>query len=154
MRRLATLLLIANLAGASAQSNPGGADDQRLLTGARSLFTAYLGAVAANDGGRMAALYHDAATLTITRVNGEGQTRTLSLTGAQYKTLMRSVPLNEAPDRYLNPTFTVLKGGVVRIDTQRQSVSRGYTAPNVFLVQADAANRFWIVAEQGIQKVQ
>ncbi|MVN87688.1 hypothetical protein GO986_13050 [Deinococcus sp. HMF7620] len=150
MKRLLLLSLLTALTGASAQTNKP--SDAQLLAGAKTFFAEYLAAHAANDGKRVASLYHDSARIIVTRQSATTGNRTLELTGAQYKKLAVSVPLTETPDRYFNVSYQV-KGAFVQISAQRQSLSRGYTAPNILFVQPDAAGRFWIMAEQGVQVV-
>ncbi|WP_221091046.1 hypothetical protein [Deinococcus aquaedulcis] len=153
MKRWLSLSLFVSVVAGSAQISPPAPSDAQLLAGARTFFGTYLAAHQAKDAGRVAALYHDAARIIVTRQSAANGSRTLEFSGVQYKKLLLSVPLTEAPDRYLNPAYRVLGDGAVQITSQRQSMSRGYTAPHVLFLRADAAGRFWIMAEQAIQKV-
>lgn len=151
--RLTALALLTLTSLGSAQTSQVKLTDAQLLDGSKKFYDTYLQAVKANNGKQLAELYHDTASIVMDRHSGNGEIRTLKMSGVQYKALLRSIPLVETPDLYRNPTFQLLKGGIVQIDTQRQSVSRGYSAPNTFYVQPDTAGRFWIIAEKGIQKV-
>lgn len=147
---LSALLLISMSVAQTSQYRP---TEAQLLAGSKKLFEQLISAASRNSGVQIADLYHPSAAIVVERQSSNGEIRILKMTGEQYKQLLKSVPLNEAPDRYFDAKYELMKGSIVKISSQRQSVSRGYTAPNTFYVQPDVSGRFWIIGEQGIQKV-
>ena len=121
---------------------------------ARLLLAKYVESYHAFDPA-VAELYSDEAVVANRRTYPDGQVRSLSLTGAQYKALLRQVmPLAKARgdiSQYRNPRFSVEPGGV-RIQLTRYSQLKHHTSPMSLLV-GPGKDGAWVVLEEHSESV-
>lgn len=98
----------------------------------------------------VADLYADSALIRNTRRYPDGTTRVLTLTGKQYKALMRQVmPMAKArndKNSYSPVTYQRI-GRKVKIKAKRYSLLKKYTSPITLIVMADPQKK-WSVFEE------
>lgn len=118
-------------------------------TDAKSLWKTYETLGNSFDAG-VADLYTDDAVIQSTRYYPNGQTKTMTLTGAQYKPMIvQAMPVAKARndrDTYKNITYTK-EGARVRIKALRHNLLKNYDSWLVLLVEKRGSD--WkIVQEQ------
>lgn len=121
---------------------------------ARAFFARYVRSYHAFDPA-VAELYADDAAITNRRTYPDGRVRVLSLTGTQYKTLLRqTMPLARSRgdvSRYEGAKYAVEPGGV-RIHLTRHSELKKYSSPLSLLVGPGKDGR-WVVLEERSESV-
>jgi hypothetical protein len=141
-----TICLIVMLAGGA----PLGAQAPA-PSSARELWEAYVELGTSFDTS-LASLYADAAVIRNTRRYPDGRTRTLEMSGADYKTLIRqAMPLARSRgdvDVYSNVQFDEI-GGRTRIRATRYSTLKKYRAPHELIVGKSEGAGWRILEETG-----
>jgi len=146
----AAIALLALCQAASATATTTAAVKGDSIAKAKALFQRYVELEHAFDPAQ-ADLYSDMAVIRNKRIMPDGKVVPLTVPALRYKKVVRDGMAKARKDgdiaNYTNDTYTLEKGGKVRIHVTRYLALRKYASPMSMLVGPDATGK-WVIFEE------